>query len=286
MRRALAVPAICLATALSGCAHTAFVLKEPVKEYSEGNYIFGTFMLICLPVMVPIFMVADAFEFLDVSEQDVAVIAQAGQDYMTAKAAQDQANAKAQAQALAAMQQQQQQQQQYQEQLRQQQQQQARSPQSAPQQVGMQTQAPAPASSSAAYDEYMERQRQDVAASNARIKAESERLHHIKAQYANASSCLSLVPREGSLYGGFINNCAYKVNVTWCNDGATGQGLGNFSDALDCRKNSLGADTIAANGRVGAHTNAPRVYWMACKAPFWPVHGKFTGDGVVAQCKD
>jgi hypothetical protein len=275
MRRALAVPALCLATVLAGCANTGWVLQEPGREYSEGNYVWGTFMLVCLPVMVPIFMVADAFALLNVSEQDVAVVAQAGQDYVTAKAAQDQANAQAQAQALAAMQQQQQQQR-------------AWSPQPAPQQVAMQTPAPPPGSP--AYDEHGERSRQQVVASNAAAQAEAERLRQqnrqFQAQHANASNCLSLVPMSASLYGGFINNCAFKVNVTWCNDGATGQGLGNFSDAIDCRKNSFSAVTVAANGRVTAHTNAPRVYWMACKSPYTPVQGKFTGNGVVAVCKD
>lgn len=286
MRRAVAVPALFLAASLASCTNTVWMLKEPVREYSEGNYIWGTFMLACLPVMVPIFMLADGFALLNVSEQDVAVIAQAGQDYVNAKAAQEQAHAQAQAQAqaLAALQQQQ-----YQQQQQQQLAQQQRSAAPAPTYQPVAAPAPAPAQGTSAQDEYMERQRQQVAAANAQVQANAERQRQeqqrLLAQNAIATNCLTVVPPGQSLYGGFINKCGFKVNVTWCNDGATGQGLGNFSDAIDCRKSSFAAETVAANGRVGAHTNAPRVFYAACKSPFSPLDQRFTGDNIYAVCR-
>ena len=98
---------------------------------------------------------------------------------------------------------------------------------------------------------------------------------------APVTSCVTLDKRD-SLYGGFYNNCNFKVWVSYC---AYHPKKGAWNELFDCEKQAGGMDTIGANDAQAAHTNGTFMYWFACPYPSWPVDGKFvTGKGIYARC--
>ena len=83
---------------------------------------------------------------------------------------------------------------------------------------------------------------------------------------APVSECVALNPKP-SLYVGFINKCAFKVNVGYC---AMHPKKGAWNELFDCQQAKGGLDSIEANGVTAAHTNGTFMFWLACKAPYLP----------------
>ena len=102
-----------------------------------------------------------------------------------------------------------------------------------------------------------------------------------------AHECIVL-DADRSLYGGFRNQCSFKVSYVSCNfRPKTIKGGFNYSADFDCAKQSMGGYDTGGGGRTLAHThNTEKVYWYACKAPASAVDAKFVeGEGITARCQ-
>lgn len=86
---------------------------------------------------------------------------------------------------------------------------------------------------------------------------------HIEGSVAH--QCLTLIPHQDSLYGGFINSCRYAVEYVYC---AYKPKKDSWVEAFDCEKGKFGSWHVGPgpNNRSGVHTkNAERIYYFACR---------------------
>ena len=98
-----------------------------------------------------------------------------------------------------------------------------------------------------------------------------------------AHNCLTLLTgKDAELYGGFQNNCAFKVFVTYC---AYRPQKGAWNEIFDCEQQKGGFDWVEGGNALAAHTNGTMMYWFACKDPSWPADTHFvSGRGIVGRC--
>jgi hypothetical protein len=106
---------------------------------------------------------------------------------------------------------------------------------------------------------------------------------------APANECLRVV--ETGLYGGFINKCAYKVNVAYCVSNPK-KGSWTDTDTFRClspinTKPSNVYLTLAASKTEVQHTlGGDAVAWLACKDPAVPFQVRFDAGRMLGTCKD
>jgi hypothetical protein len=106
---------------------------------------------------------------------------------------------------------------------------------------------------------------------------------------APANECLRVV--ETGLYGGFVNKCAYKVNVAYCVSNPK-KGGWTDSDAFRClspanTKPSNAYISLSASKTEAQHTlGGDAVLWLACKDPAVPFQTRFDGGRMLGTCKD
>jgi hypothetical protein len=105
----------------------------------------------------------------------------------------------------------------------------------------------------------------------------------IKGEVAHA--CLALLKDPGT-YGGFHNNCGFKVHYMYCAYHPNLKTDAKWADCAQVKAGSDGIDGIGANSNQGGFTqSAEKIYWFACKSPSTPKGLEFKlGLGVTGRC--
>lgn len=105
---------------------------------------------------------------------------------------------------------------------------------------------------------------------------------------AEAHECIAKDTTPG-LFGGFRNQCNYKVSFYSCNfKPRVVQGGFNWSADFDCEQQKFGLYDMGPGGKTAAHTNnTETVYFFACKSPATPVDVDFVaGQGARGRCSN
>jgi hypothetical protein len=105
---------------------------------------------------------------------------------------------------------------------------------------------------------------------------------------AEAHECIANDTTPG-LFGGFRNQCNYKVSFYSCNfKPRVVQGGFNWSADFDCEQQKFGLYDMGPGGKTAAHTNnTETVYFFACKSPATPVDVDFVaGQGARGRCSN
>lgn len=106
---------------------------------------------------------------------------------------------------------------------------------------------------------------------------------------APANECLRAL--ETGLYGGFVNKCAYKVNVAYCVSNPK-KGGWTDTDAFRClsptnaKPSNLYVSVPASKSEAQHTKGGDAVLWLACKDPAVPYQVRFDGGRMLGTCKD